>query len=74
MVLTALEEAKHMSTAPSGLYAKVLETRIKEVRQKKYFGHKNPLTVFNVNVAILHLLYSVNSMSGLNQINELPKV
>lgn len=34
MVLTALEEAKHMSTAPSGLYAKVLETRIKEVRQK----------------------------------------
>lgn len=31
IVLTALEEAKHKSIAPSGLYAKVLKTRIKEV-------------------------------------------
>ena len=34
MVLTALEEAKQMSTSPSSLYAEALERRIKEVRQK----------------------------------------
>ena len=34
MVLTALEEAKHMSASPFGLYAEVLKTRIKEVCEK----------------------------------------
>lgn len=34
MVLTALEDAKHVSTSPFGLYAEVLEERIKEVCQK----------------------------------------
>lgn len=34
MVLSALEEAKLMSTSPLGLYAEVLEKRIKEVCQK----------------------------------------
>lgn len=34
MDLTALEEARHKSIAPPGLYAKVLKTRIKEVHQK----------------------------------------
>lgn len=34
MVLTALEEAKHISASPFGLYAEVLKTRIKEVCQK----------------------------------------
>ncbi|XP_051264627.1 adenylate kinase 9 isoform X2 [Dicentrarchus labrax] len=33
MVLSALEEAKHMSTSPFGLYAEVLETRIKEIEE-----------------------------------------
>uniref|UniRef100_A0A8C2ZHF6 AAA+ ATPase domain-containing protein n=1 Tax=Cyclopterus lumpus TaxID=8103 RepID=A0A8C2ZHF6_CYCLU len=34
MVLSALEEAKHMSTSPFSLYAEVLEERVKEVCQK----------------------------------------
>lgn len=34
MVLSALEEAKHMNTSPFSLYAEVLETHIKEVGQK----------------------------------------
>ena len=34
MVLSAMEEAKHMRTSPFGLYAEVLEKRIKEVCQK----------------------------------------
>ncbi|KAM9339254.1 adenylate kinase 9 [Symphorus nematophorus] len=33
MVITALEEAKKMSTSPSSLYAHVLETRIKEIEE-----------------------------------------
>ncbi|KAE8286847.1 Adenylate kinase 9 [Larimichthys crocea] len=33
MVLTALEEAKHMSTSPVGLYAKVLEKHTKEIEE-----------------------------------------
>ncbi|XP_073349311.1 adenylate kinase 9 [Pagrus major] len=33
MVLTALEEAKNMSTSPFSLYAEVLETRIKEMEE-----------------------------------------
>lgn len=34
MVLSALEHAKYTSTSPLGLYAEVLEKRIKEVCQK----------------------------------------
>ncbi|XP_034755963.1 adenylate kinase 9 isoform X2 [Etheostoma cragini] len=33
MVLTALEEAKHQSTSPFGLYAEVLEKRVKEIEE-----------------------------------------
>ncbi|XP_070781653.1 adenylate kinase 9 [Enoplosus armatus] len=33
MVLTALEEAKHMSTSPFDLYAEVLEKHIKEIEE-----------------------------------------
>ncbi|XP_030261487.1 adenylate kinase 9 isoform X1 [Sparus aurata] len=33
MVLTALEEAKHISASPFGLYAEVLKTRIKEMEE-----------------------------------------
>ncbi|XP_076612348.1 adenylate kinase 9 isoform X2 [Chaetodon auriga] len=33
MVLTALEEAKHMNTSPFSLYAEVMETRIKEIEE-----------------------------------------
>ncbi|XP_044232196.1 adenylate kinase 9 isoform X1 [Thunnus albacares] len=33
MVLSALEEAKNMSTSPFGLYAEVLEKRIKEIEE-----------------------------------------
>ncbi|XP_044026265.1 adenylate kinase 9 isoform X2 [Siniperca chuatsi] len=33
MVLTALEEAKHMSTSPFSLYAEVLEKHIKEIEE-----------------------------------------
>ncbi|KAI3363735.1 hypothetical protein L3Q82_001351 [Scortum barcoo] len=34
MVLTALEEAKHLSTPPFQLYAEVLEKRIKEIEKR----------------------------------------
>nr|XP_046228264.1 adenylate kinase 9 [Scatophagus argus] len=33
MVVTALEEAQHMSTVPFGLYAEVLQKRIKEIEE-----------------------------------------
>lgn len=47
MVLTALEEAKHMSTSPFGLYAEVLKKRIKEVFIADLRIHKYTSTIRN---------------------------
>ncbi|XP_038592648.1 adenylate kinase 9 isoform X2 [Micropterus salmoides] len=89
MVLTALEDAKHVSTSPFGLYAEVLEERIKEIEKTdtgadvrtgwvldnfpKNFSQMNALQQAGILPDILFCLRDIDGNQVLKRLYEMNK-